>query len=74
MVDKTKRAIMQTTAATGDLSIYTVDDIARRWKTSAWFVRQQIRDGMLKASRVGRLIRVRHADLECYEESWPCTS
>jgi excisionase family DNA binding protein len=46
--------------------LYTVDDIARRLHLHAKTVRRYIRDGRLKARRIGKEYRVTSADLDAF--------
>jgi excisionase family DNA binding protein len=44
--------------------VYTIREIAQRFKVSEWSVRREIRENRLRAKRIGRCIRVVEADLE----------
>lgn len=51
-----------------DVALLTIDEVAQRLKVSPSTVRRLIRRGGLKTVRLGRLIRVRPADLNDYIE------
>ena len=51
-----------------DVALLTVEDVAQRLKVSPSTVRRLIRRGGLKTVRLGRLIRIRPADLNAYIE------
>jgi excisionase family DNA binding protein len=46
--------------------LYTVDDVARRLHLHAKTVRRYIRDGRLKARRIGKEYRITTADLDAF--------
>ena len=46
------------------LSFLTMDDVAISLKISPLSVMKYIKEGQLKAYRIGRLIRIRRTDLE----------
>lgn len=48
---------------------YTPETLAERWEVSAATVRNLVREGALRAFRVGRQIRIRPDDVNAYEES-----
>lgn len=51
-----------------DVALLTLDEVAQRLKVSPSTARRLIRRGGLKTVRLGRLIRVRPADLNAYIE------
>ena len=48
---------------------FTPETLAERWEVSAATVRNLVRDGTLRAFRVGKQIRIRPDDVTAYEES-----
>ena len=53
-----------TTSAPAPATYFGVAEAARYASTSRWTVRRWIRDGRLKAARVGGLVRIRRADID----------
>jgi excisionase family DNA binding protein len=45
-------------------SLLDVKEAARAWAVSPWTIRAYIRDGKLRAVRIGRLVRLEAAELE----------
>jgi excisionase family DNA binding protein len=63
---------MSTQVAEGADQLYTVEQFAERIKASPWTVRAHLSRGSLKPVRVGRLIRLSHAQLlEVLEHGLP---
>ena len=52
---------------------WTPNQIAERWLVSPRTVRRLIQAGELRACRIGKLIRIRHADLLAYEHGQAIT-
>jgi excisionase family DNA binding protein len=52
---------------------WTPNQIAERWLVSPRTVRRLIEAGELRACRVGKQIRIRHADLLAYEHGQTIT-
>jgi excisionase family DNA binding protein len=45
-------------------SLLNVKEAARAWAVSPWTIRAYIRDGKLRAVRIGRLVRLETTELE----------
>ena len=45
-------------------SLLDVKEAARAWAVSPWTIRAYIRDGKLRAVRIGRLVRLEASELE----------
>jgi len=45
-------------------SLLDVKEAARAWAVSPWTIRAYIRDGKLRAIRIGRLVRLEASELE----------
>lgn len=45
-------------------SLLDVKEAARAWAVSPWTIRAYIRDGKLRAVRIGRLVRLETTELE----------
>ncbi|HEX2286751.1 MAG TPA: helix-turn-helix domain-containing protein, partial [Mycobacterium sp.] len=46
--------------------LYSAEDVAQRLGLHVRTVRGYVRDGRLKAVRIGKQYRIRHADLEAF--------
>lgn len=57
---------MTTNISVAGLDVLTVDDLAARWHVHPDSVRSLIASGALRASRVGRQLRVRVSDADAY--------
>jgi excisionase family DNA binding protein len=54
---------------TGPPYVYTPESLAKRWSVSAATVRTLVREGQLRAFRVGRQIRIRPEWVEQFERA-----
>lgn len=63
-------------AANTNQHVMTVDEVAALWRVSSDIVRAEINRGHLRATRIGRLIRIRRDWVEEYElaNSTPASS
>lgn len=48
------------------IATYSIDDLATTWATHADTIRALIKSGALRASRVGRQVRIRRTDAVAY--------
>jgi excisionase family DNA binding protein len=55
----------------GRAPLRSVDDCAREARTSKGKIRKDIRSGLLRAVKVGTLVRVLDSDWDAYVASWP---
>ena len=46
----------------------TAVELAERWRVQPWAIYELVRDGRLRALRIGRRVRFRISDVEAYEE------
>jgi excisionase family DNA binding protein len=63
-----------TTNVTTGETLLTVDQVAQRLQLKPISVRRAVWSGVLPASRIGRLIRIRPADLESYIDRTPAAA
>ena len=66
MPDRDRRTPVRKSKATPDDPLLTVPDVARECQVSVRTVRRWITDGDLTAVRLGRIVRVRRADLDSF--------
>jgi excisionase family DNA binding protein len=52
--------------------LYTLSEIATRYRVSRWLLQRAVRDGRLPALRVGTLIRVTADDLDAFVRRPSC--
>lgn len=51
------------------LGVFTVREVAQQLKLSEWSVRREVREGRLRAKRIGRCQRITATDLERWLET-----
>ena len=57
-------------SAPGDDRLWKLKEVARKWEKSVWLVRQEIKSGRLKATRIGQQeLRVLDSSLTAYYDA-----